>query len=60
MIHKYDEVEVLKEQMLSYLLEPGVDGRSQFDKDLSDPAALIELAWLRTNGRDTLTNISQY
>lgn len=49
-----------RQQMLSYLLEPGVDGRSQFDKDLSDPAALIELAWLRTNGRDTLTNISQY
>ena len=48
-----------RQQMLSYLLEPGVDGRSQFDKDLSDPAALIELAWLRTNGRDTLTNISQ-
>lgn len=49
-----------RQQMLSYLLEPGTDGRSEFDKDLSDPAALIELAWLRTHGRDTLNGISQY
>lgn len=33
-----------RQQMLSYLLDPGTDGRSEFDKDLSDPAALIELA----------------
>lgn len=49
-----------RQQMLSYLLDPGTDGRSEFDKDLSDPAALIELAWLRTHGRDTLNGISQY
>lgn len=49
-----------RQQMLSYLLEPGVDGISQFSKDLSDPAALIELAWLRTNGRNTINGISQY
>lgn len=49
-----------RQVMLDYLLTPGTDGRSQFDKDLSDPAALIELAWLRTHGRDTLTGISQY
>jgi hypothetical protein len=42
------------------LLTPDKDGQSQFDKDLSDPAALIELAWLRTHGRDTITGISQY
>ena len=48
------------QQMLSYLLDPGTDGRSEFDKDLSDPAALIELAWFRTHGRDTLNGISQY
>jgi ClpP class serine protease len=49
-----------KQAMLDYLLTPDKDGQSQFDKDLSDPAALIELAWLRTHGRDTLTGISQY
>lgn len=49
-----------KQIMLDYLLAEGTDGRSQFDKDLSDPAALIELAWLRTHGRETLTSISQY
>lgn len=49
-----------KQIMLDYLLAPDKDGQSQFDKDLSDPQALIELAWLRTHGRDTLTGISQY
>lgn len=49
-----------KQMMLDYLLTPDKDGQSQFDKDLSDPNALIELAWLRTHGRDTITGISQY
>jgi hypothetical protein len=49
-----------KQMMLDYLLAPDKDGQSQFDKDLSDPQALIELAWLRTHGRDTITGISQY
>jgi hypothetical protein len=33
-----------KQMMLDYLLTPDKDGQSQFDKDLSDPNALIELA----------------
>ena len=33
-----------KQAMLDYLLAPDKDGQSQFDKDLSDPNALIELA----------------
>ena len=33
-----------KQIMLDYLLTPDKDGQSQFDKDLSDPNALIELA----------------
>lgn len=49
-----------KQIMLDYLLTPDKDGQSQFDKDLSDPQALIELAWLRTHGRNTITGISQY
>ena len=49
-----------KQMMLDYLLTPDKDGQSKFDKDLSDPQALIELAWLRTHGRDTITGISQY
>ena len=49
-----------KAAIMNYLLAPDKDGRSQFDKDLSDPAALIELAWLRTNGRSVITGISQY
>lgn len=49
-----------KQDMLDYLLTPDKDGQSQLDKDLSDPQALIELAWLRTHGRETITGISQY
>ena len=49
-----------KQIMLNYLLAADKDGQSQFDKDLSDPKALIELAWLRTHGRETITGISQY
>jgi hypothetical protein len=49
-----------KQRMLDYLLTPDKDGQSQFDKDLSDPAALIELAWLRTQGRDTIAGVTQY
>ena len=49
-----------REQMMSYLLDLDKDGVSQFEKDLNDPAALIELAWLRTQGRNTLTGITQY
>ena len=33
-----------REQMMSYLLDLDKDGVSQFEKDLNDPAALIELA----------------
>ena len=33
-----------KQIMLDYLLTPDKDGQTQFDKDLSDPSALIELA----------------
>ena len=49
-----------KQGILDYLLTPDKDGQSQFDKDLSDPTALIELAWLRTQGRNTIAGLSQY
>lgn len=49
-----------KQAMLQYLLEQDKDGQSQFDKDLSDPAALIEIAWLRTQGRNTISGLTQY
>lgn len=49
-----------RQVMMDYLLAQDKDGRSQLDKDLSDPNALIEIAWLRTNARDTLTGVSQY
>ena len=49
-----------RERALAYLLAVDKDGQSQFDKDLSDPNALFELAYLRTSARDLLNGTSQY
>lgn len=49
-----------KQKSLDYLLTPDKDGQSQFDKDLSDPKALVKIAWFMTQGENTITGISQY
>ena len=49
-----------RQKALAYLLAVDKDGQSQFDKDLSDPNALFELAYLRTSARDLLNGTSQY
>ena len=49
-----------KHQILAYLLNQDKDGKSQFVKDIENPAALIELAWYRTHGRNVIDGISQY
>ena len=49
-----------KHQMLAYLLNQDKDGKSQFVKDIENPATLIELAWYRTQGRNVIDGISQY
>lgn len=49
-----------KHQMLAYLLNQDKDGKSQFVKDIENPATLIELAWYRTQGRSVIDGISQY
>jgi len=49
-----------RQKALAYLLAVDKDGQSQFDKDLSDPNALFEIAYLRTSARDLLTGTSQY
>ena len=49
-----------KQKMLTYLLAQDKDGMSQLSRDLLDPSALIELAWLRTHGRDALDEVSHY
>lgn len=49
-----------RQRALAYLLAVDTDGQSQFDKDLSDPNALFELAYLRTSARDLLNGTSQY
>lgn len=49
-----------KKRALSYLLDADTDGKTQFVKDIENPDALIELAWLRTCGADALSGQSQY
>lgn len=49
-----------KHQILAYLLNQDSEGKSQFVKDIENPAALIELAWYRTHGRNVIDGISQY
>ena len=49
-----------KQQMISYLLDQDAEGKSQLVRDLENPDTLIELAWLRTQGAEVLSNITQY
>ena len=49
-----------KEQVLAYLLNQDTDGKSQLVKDLENPTTLIELAWLRTQGRALIDNSTRY
>lgn len=49
-----------KQQVLAYLLNQDSEGKSQLVKDLENPATLIELAWLRTQGRTLIDNTTRY
>ena len=49
-----------RNQILGYLLNQDANGKSQFVKDIEDPKMLVELAWYRINGRDTLSGVTQY
>lgn len=49
-----------KPELLAYLMNQGPDGKSQLVRDLENPDALIELAWLRTKGADVLAGASRY
>jgi hypothetical protein len=48
-----------KDRIAQYLFATDVNGQSQLVKDLSDPAALVELAFFRTQ-KDLLTNMANY
>ena len=49
-----------KDLVLAYLLNQDTDGKSRLVKDLENPATLIELAWLRTQGRTLIDNTTRY
>ena len=48
-----------KDRIVRYLFETDANGQSQLVKDLSNPAALVELAFFRTQ-RNLLTDMSNY
>lgn len=48
-----------KDRITSYLFDTDANGQSQLVKDLSDPAALVELAFFRTQ-RNLLTDMANY
>jgi translation elongation factor EF-G len=48
-----------KDRIASYLFDTDANGQSQLVKDLSDPAALVELAFFRTQ-RNLLTDMANY
>ena len=49
-----------KMDIMSYLLDQGPDGKSQFVKDVENPAALVEMAWFRTKGAEVLSELNRY
>lgn len=49
-----------KHDILNYLLTQDKDGKSQFVKDIEDPAALIELAYYRLYGKSNMAGITNY
>lgn len=49
-----------RKQILAYLLNLDKDGKSQFVKDIENPEVLVELAWHRMFGQQTLSGTSQY
>lgn len=49
-----------KHDILNYLLTQDKDGKSQFVKDIENPAALIELAYYRLYGKSNMTGITNY
>lgn len=48
-----------KDRIASYLFDTDANGQSQLVKDLSDPAALVELAFFRTQ-KNLLTDMANY
>lgn len=48
-----------KDKIKSYLFDTDANGQSQLVKDLSDPAALVELAFFRTQ-KNLLTDLANY
>lgn len=49
-----------KQQILSYLLDQDSQGKSQLIRDLEDPETLIQLAWLRLQGQNAISDTTRY
>lgn len=49
-----------KNQMLGYLLNQDAEGKSQFVRDIEDPAKLIRIAYFMQYGDELLSNTARY
>lgn len=49
-----------RQQILSYLLDIDSQGKSQLVRDLEDPETLIQLAWLRLQGQNAISDTTRY
>lgn len=49
-----------RRQIMSYLLDQDSQGKSQLIRDLENPKTLVQLAWLRLQGQDAISDTSRY
>lgn len=49
-----------RQQIMQYLLEQDKDGKSRFVRDIEDPKSLVQLAWLRLQGNNAITDTTRY
>lgn len=49
-----------RRQIMSYLLDQDSQGKSQLVRDLEDPNTLVQLAWLRLQGQNAISDTTRY
>lgn len=49
-----------RRQIMSYLLDQDSQGKSQLVRDLEDPSTLVQLAWLRLQGQNAISDTTRY
>ena len=49
-----------RQQIMQYLLEQDKDGKSRFVRDIEYPKSLVQLAWLKLQGNNAITDTTRY